>query len=209
MKLRVIKKKERRRRRVIVVVQLTVLLAAGDLAGPVAVVRFFVVEQTAGAELLGGGAVPAGPVADAGLFVAEDSVLPVAHSRADGRVCASKTVSSISSSVASLSNQSVGSALVRLTGQLLVLADVAEGGHPRVVAELQQLRLAAGEDETVGAVEVLGFALDALPVAIAVVDVGHQFALGSARVRLRLLSHACRSIGTHTHTHKHTHTRNQ
>ena len=62
-------------------------LASLDGLGPIASVFLFVVEQTADAELFDGGSVPAGPVADAGRFVAEDAVLPVARAAADGRVC--------------------------------------------------------------------------------------------------------------------------
>lgn len=62
------------------------LLATLNVLGPIAGVLLFVVEETADAELLGGSAVPAGPVADAGRFVAEDAVLPVARSRADGAI---------------------------------------------------------------------------------------------------------------------------
>ena len=45
--------------------KLTVLLASYDVLWPVAGVCVLVVEQAADAELLGGGAVPAGPVAGA------------------------------------------------------------------------------------------------------------------------------------------------
>lgn len=62
------------------------LLASFDGLGPVASVFLFVVEQTTDTELLSGGGVPAGPVADARRFVSEDTVLPVARSYADGRV---------------------------------------------------------------------------------------------------------------------------
>jgi hypothetical protein len=54
------------------------LLTSNDILGPIASVRFFVVEETSDAELLGGGAVPAGPVARAGGLVAEDAVQPLA-----------------------------------------------------------------------------------------------------------------------------------
>lgn len=57
---------------------LTVLLTSLDVLGPIAGPGPFVVEQTAYAELLGGGAVPAGPVPSAGSLVAEDPVQPVA-----------------------------------------------------------------------------------------------------------------------------------
>ena len=57
-------------------------LTSRHVLGPVTGVRLLVVEQPADAELLGGGAVPAGPVASAGRLVAEYSVQPVAVLRA-------------------------------------------------------------------------------------------------------------------------------
>lgn len=57
---------------------LTMLLASLDVLRPVAGPRPLVVEQSAYAQLLGGGAVPAGPVPGAGGLVAEDAVQPVA-----------------------------------------------------------------------------------------------------------------------------------
>ena len=63
------------------------LLTADDVLRPVAGVGVLVVEEAADAELLGGGAVPAGPVAGAGRLVAEDAVEPVAVLGLDGRVC--------------------------------------------------------------------------------------------------------------------------
>ena len=61
-------------------------LAAADVFGPIAGVLLFAVEQSSGAELLGGSAVPARPVTDAGLFVAEDAVLVVARAHSDRRI---------------------------------------------------------------------------------------------------------------------------
>jgi len=52
-------------------------LAAGNVLRPVTGVSLLVVEQPTDTELLGGGAVPAGPVAGAGGLVAEYSVEPV------------------------------------------------------------------------------------------------------------------------------------
>ena len=52
-------------------------LAAGNVLRPVTGVSLLVVEQPTDTELLGGGAVPAGPVAGAGGLVAEYSVQPV------------------------------------------------------------------------------------------------------------------------------------
>lgn len=62
------------------------LLTSLDVLGPVAGPGAFVVEQTAYAELLGGGAVPAGPVPGAGSLVAEDPVQPVAVVGRNGRI---------------------------------------------------------------------------------------------------------------------------
>jgi hypothetical protein len=62
------------------------LLASSDVLGPVAGVRLLVVEQPADAELLGGSAVPAGPVPGAGGLVAEDAVQVVAVLSLLGRV---------------------------------------------------------------------------------------------------------------------------
>ena len=61
-------------------------LASGDVLWPVAGVCLLVVEEAADAELLGGGAVPASPVAGAGRLVTEDTVQPVAVLRALGRI---------------------------------------------------------------------------------------------------------------------------
>ena len=61
-------------------------LASGDVLWPVAGVCLLVVKEAADAELLGGGPVPAGPVAGARGLVAEDAVQPVAVLRALGRV---------------------------------------------------------------------------------------------------------------------------
>lgn len=65
---------------------LTMLLTSLDVFGPVAGPGSLVVKQTAYAELLGGGAVPAGPVPGAGGFVAEDTVQPVAVLGRDRRI---------------------------------------------------------------------------------------------------------------------------
>lgn len=61
-------------------------LAAADVFGPIAGVLLFAVQESSGTELLGGGAVPARPVADARLFVTEDSVLVVAWAHRDRRI---------------------------------------------------------------------------------------------------------------------------
>ena len=56
----------------------TMFLAAFDVFWVIAGVELFVVEESAGAELLDGGAVPARPEADARIDVTEDAVLVVA-----------------------------------------------------------------------------------------------------------------------------------
>jgi len=61
-------------------------LAAGNILRPVAGVSLLVVEQPADTELLGGGSVPAGPVASAGGLVPEYSVQPVTVLRALGGI---------------------------------------------------------------------------------------------------------------------------
>lgn len=62
------------------------LLTSLDVFGPVARPGPLVVEQTTYAELLGGGAVPAGPVPGAGGLVAEDTVQPIAVLGRDRRI---------------------------------------------------------------------------------------------------------------------------
>ena len=61
-------------------------LAAGNILRPVAGVSLLVVEQSTNTELLGGGSVPAGPVASAGGLVPEYSVQPVTVLRALGGI---------------------------------------------------------------------------------------------------------------------------
>lgn len=53
-------------------------LAAVNVLGPVAGVGVLVVQQTADAQLLCGGTIPAGPVARTRCLVSEDTVQPVA-----------------------------------------------------------------------------------------------------------------------------------
>ena len=65
---------------------LTMFLASGYILGPVAGVSLLVVEQPTDTELLGGGSVPAGPVASAGGLVPEYSVQPVTVLRALGGI---------------------------------------------------------------------------------------------------------------------------
>ncbi len=57
-------------------------LASLDVLRPVTGVRVLVVQKASDAELLGGRAVPAGPVPGARSFVTEDSVQPVTVFRA-------------------------------------------------------------------------------------------------------------------------------
>jgi len=61
-------------------------LTASHVLRPVAGVGLLVVEQSSDTELLGGGPVPAGPVASAGGLVTEDPVEPVAVLRALGGI---------------------------------------------------------------------------------------------------------------------------
>ena len=65
---------------------LTMFLASLDGLGPVASVFVLVVEQTSDTELFDGRVVPAGPVADAGGFMAKDAVVPVANSATSWRI---------------------------------------------------------------------------------------------------------------------------
>jgi hypothetical protein len=68
-----------------------------------------------------------------------------------------------------------------LTGQLFAFAGIAP---PRVVAVLEKAASPSGENQAIGAVELFGGSIDALPVAIAIGDVGHHLALGLARIGL-------------------------
>ena len=68
-------------------------LTSRHVLGPVAGVSLLVVEQSPDAELLGGGAVPASPVAGAGRLVTEDTVQPVAVLRALGRIWTTDAIS--------------------------------------------------------------------------------------------------------------------
>lgn len=61
-------------------------LAASDVLWPVTSMGILAVEQTADTELLGGCAVPAGPVAGAGRLVAENTVEPFTVIRGEGWV---------------------------------------------------------------------------------------------------------------------------
>ena len=68
------------------VMDITMFLAASNILRPVAGVSLLVVEQSTNTELLGGGSVPAGPVASAGGLVPEYSVQPVTVLRALGGI---------------------------------------------------------------------------------------------------------------------------
>lgn len=138
------------------------LLASLDVLGPVAGPGLLVVQQTADAELLGRGAVPAGPVPRAAGLVAEDPVEPVAVLRRDRRV-----------------------------GLGLAVAVI---GAPRVIAALGHASVLAREDKAVRTVVELGPAVDALPVAIAVLRVADHPRLRLAGVLLLQLlrQRACR-----------------
>ena len=70
---------------------------------------------------------------------------------------------------------------VKLTGQLFVLARVTS---PRVVAVLQETAGTSGENQAVGAVELLGDAIDTLPVSVTIGYIGSHFALSLARIGL-------------------------
>lgn len=68
------------------------LLAAVHIFGPIAAVRILVVQQSADAQLLGGRSVPAGPVARARSFMAENAVQPVTVFRWHRSVCKIKDI---------------------------------------------------------------------------------------------------------------------
>jgi hypothetical protein len=70
----------------LVVIELTVLLAALDIVWPVARVSLLAVKKTSDAKLLGGGSVPAGPVAGARSLVSENTIQPVAVLSRNGRI---------------------------------------------------------------------------------------------------------------------------
>ena len=152
-------------------------LASFNSLGPIASVFLFVVKQTADTELFGSGRVPAGPVTDAGRFVSEDAVLPVARSYTDGRVCKFGWWNPLVI-ILGWNDMKIK---VKLTGQLFVLARVTS---PRVVAVLQETAGTSGENQAVGAVELLGDAIDTLPVSVTIGYIGSHFALSLARIGL-------------------------
>lgn len=99
------------------------LLASFDVLGPVAGPCALVVEQAAYAQLLGGGAVPAGPVPGAGGLMAEDTVQPVAMVGLDRRVRLAFTV-----------------AVVRPPGIIAALGDAAMfAGEHETVRTVEEL----------------------------------------------------------------------
>lgn len=103
------------------------LLTSLDVFRPVAGSGPLVVKQTAYAELLGGGAVPASPVPGAGSLVTEDPVQPVAVLGRDRRVRLAFTV-----------------AIVRPPGIIAALGDAAMlAGEDETVRAVEQLRAAA------------------------------------------------------------------
>lgn len=67
------------------------LLASLDVLRPVTRVCVLVVQQSADAQLLGGGAVPARPVSRARRLVAEYSVQPVAMVPGYGSICGKRS----------------------------------------------------------------------------------------------------------------------
>jgi len=73
----------------------------------------------------------------------------------------------------------------RRIGKLFVIARFADS--PRVIAVLKESTTASSKNKTIGAIELLCTAIHALPVAIAVGHIGHDFTLGLASVRLLLL----------------------
>lgn len=100
------------------------LLTSLDVFGPVARPGSLVVKQTAYAELLGGGAVPAGPVPSAGGLVAEDTVQPVAVLGRDRRISLAFAV-----------------AVVRSPRIIAALGDAAMlAGEHETVRTIEQLR---------------------------------------------------------------------
>ena len=151
-------------------------LASLDGLGPIASVFLFVVEEAADTELFSGGRVPAGPVTDAGGLVSEDAVLPVARPDTDGCVCWKKIDDEIS-----FLDFEINGNVTTLTGKLFALAGIAP---PRVVAVLEKAARTSSENQAIGAVELFGSSINALPVAIAVGDIGHHLALGLARIGL-------------------------
>ena len=68
-----------------------------------------------------------------------------------------------------------------LTGKLFALAGIAS---PRVVTVLDKAACTSSENQAIGAVKLFGDSINALPVTIAVGDIGHHLALGLARIGL-------------------------
>ena len=184
---------------------ITMFLAAADVFGPIAGVLLFAVQESSGTELLGGGAVPARPVADARLFVTEDSVLVVAWAHRDRRIYSASAIDKL---LDVKKNRFVIEAVegrwkgeggsgreaesmevcAVLTGKCFVFAGTAS---PGIVAVLRQSESFAGEGQTVGAIDLLGLVIDTDPVTIAVSHIANHFRLDTARIRLGGLCHSC------------------
>lgn len=69
-----------------------VLLASSYILRPVTCVCLFIVKESTNTELLGGGSIPASPVAGAGCLVTEDAIEPVTVISADGWVVSLSSV---------------------------------------------------------------------------------------------------------------------
>lgn len=102
------------------------LLTSLDVFRPVAGSGSLVVKQTAYAELLGGGAVPASPVPGAGGLVTEDPVQPVAVLGRNRRVRLAFTITIVRSP-----------RIIAALGDAAVLA-----GEHKTVRAIEQLRAA-------------------------------------------------------------------
>lgn len=62
------------------------LLASGNILGPVTGMSFLVVEETTDAKLLSSGSVPASPIASTASLMSEDTIKPIAVLSGDWRV---------------------------------------------------------------------------------------------------------------------------
>jgi len=124
-----------------------------------------------------------GPIASVLLFVVEETTdtelfdgcaVPAGPVTDAARFVSENTVLPVTRSVAN-----------RWVGELFVVTRFADG--PWVVAVLEESATTSSKDETVGAVELLGTAIYALPVTVAVGHISHDFTLGLTSVWLRLL----------------------
>jgi hypothetical protein len=153
------------------VIELTVLLAALDIVWPVARVSLLAVKKTSDAKLLGGGSVPAGPVAGARGLVSENTIQPVAVLSGNGWIYKKKLAL----------KKFFSHFEVFLTGELFAFAVVSS---PGVVATLGYTTVLAGVDEAVGAVKELRLSTNALPVSVAVCLIRDDAAFDLTRVQL-------------------------